>query len=63
LRILFARDKSSLVLSLNTILKFRTVFLGMFYTNRKFFRESKFRDNLNQGYFDLKFMFVRDEII
>ncbi len=29
----------------------------------KFFRESKFRDNLNQGYFDLKFMIVRDEII
>jgi hypothetical protein len=35
----------------------------MFCTNWKFFRESKFRDNLNQGYLDLKFMIVRDEII
>jgi len=35
----------------------------MFYTNWKFFRESEFRDNLNQGYFDLKFMIFRDEII
>jgi hypothetical protein len=34
----------------------------MYYTNIKFFRDAKFRDSLNQGYFDLKFMIVRDEI-
>jgi hypothetical protein len=32
-RILFARYKSSLVLSQDTFLKLRTVFLGLFYSN------------------------------
>ncbi len=52
MRILFARDKSSLVLSQDTCLNYGLFCLGLFCKNLTFFRESKFRDNLNQGCFD-----------
>jgi hypothetical protein len=58
LRILLSRDKSSLDLKIGTVLS-----RNVLNTNSKYFRESKFRDNLNQGCFDLKFIVVRDEII
>jgi hypothetical protein len=63
LSILFSRDKSSLILSQDTLLKLRTVLFRNVLHKLKIFRESKFRDNLSQGCFDLKFMIVRDEII